>query len=429
MMNESDCLQQLRDREYELQVLQEVGVAIASKLRLPELLQLVADKVRVLISAETLLIPLLDTARESYTYAAVSGKNADDIVGTRFPVTMGMCGWVLSNKRPLLYGESDPWSFNQKAPWQNGRVSALMMPLYSGDQIIGGMSGTGKEGGASFTLRDMELLKLISAQVGIAIENARLFEEVQSLVSSLESKVQERTLALQVSNQELEAFAYTVSHDLRAPLRSIDGFSLALLEDYAAHLDAEGNDYLERLRANAKRMGQMIDAMLTLSRVSRAEMNASMIDISALAQELVNKLGEIEPERSIDIEIEPGMRARGDPGLIDALLTNLLSNSWKYTAKVDKASIRLFKTMRHGKPCFCISDNGAGFDMTRMTKLFQPFQRLHSVKEFEGNGVGLATVQRIINRHGGWIRAEATVGKGAAFFFTLAQDEVNGGAT
>jgi signal transduction histidine kinase len=427
MMNDTECLQQLRDREYELQVLQEVGVAITSKLRLPEVLQLVADKARELIGAETLLIPLLESNRETYTYAAVSGKNADDIVGTNFPVTLGMCGWVLSNKRPLLYGESDPWSYNQKSPWTKGRVSVLMMPLYAGEEITGGMSGTGKEGGASFTVRDLELLKLISAQVGIAIENARLFEEVQSLVSSLESKVQERTLALQVANHELEAFAYSVSHDLRAPLRSIDGFSLALLEDYAGSLDAEGKDYLERLRANAKRMGQLIDAMLTLSRVSRTEMNASMIDISALAQEIVCKLGEHEPDRSVEIEIEPGMSARGDPGLIDALLTNLFSNAWKYTAKVDKATIKLFKTLRDDKTCFCMSDNGAGFDMARVTKLFQPFQRLHSTNEFEGTGVGLATVQRIIHRHGGCIRAEASVGKGAAFFFTLAQDDINGG--
>jgi light-regulated signal transduction histidine kinase (bacteriophytochrome) len=170
----------------------------------------------------------------------------------------------------------------------------------------------------------------------------------------------------------------------------------------------------------------MIDAMLTLSRVSRAEMNATMIDISALAQELVGKLGENEPGRSVDIEIEPGISARGDPGLIDALLTNLLSNALKYTSKVDKATIRLFRTVRNGKPCFCISDNGAGFDMARVAKLFHPFQRLHSAREFEGTGVGLATVQRIIHRHGGWIRAEAKVGKGAAFFFTLAQDEIKG---
>lgn len=427
-MNEPDCLQQLRDREYELQVLQEIGAAVTSSLRLSEVLKLVADKVRVLVGAETLLIPLLNKSRENYTYAAVSGKNAEDILGTTFPVTIGMCGWVMSNNRPLLYGESDIYSFNQKSPWEKGRTSLILVPLHAGNQIIGGLSCTGKEEDASFTIRDMELLKLISTQVGIAIENARLFDEVNSLVSSLELKVQERTQALQVANQELEAFAYSVSHDLRAPLRSIDGFSLALQEDYAGSLDDEGKNYLERLRANAKRMGQLIDALLTLSRVSRSEMNKSTIDISVLAHELIHKFKESEPDRNIDIGIEPGLIVQGDPGQLDALFTNLLANAWKYTSKVDEATIKLFKTVRDGKPCFCISDNGAGFDMARVEKLFQPFQRLHTAKEFEGTGVGLATVQRIINRHGGWIRAEASVGKGASFFFTLAQDDVNGGA-
>lgn len=427
-MSERDCMQQLRDREYELQVLQEIGATITSNLRLSEVLKLVADKVRVLVGAETLLIPLLNESRESYTYVAVSGKNAEDIAGTSFPVTIGMCGWVLSNNRPLLYGESDTYSFNEKFPWEPGMTSLLLVPLNAANQIIGGLSCTGKENNDSFTLRDMELLKLISAQVGIAIENARLFDEVNSLVSGLELKVQERTLALQVANQELEAFAYSVSHDLRAPLRSIDGFSLALLEDYGSSLDDEGKNYLERLRANASRMGQLIDALLTLSRVSRSEMKTTTIDISALAKELANKLAEIETDRNVEIEIEAGLKVRGDLALVDALLTNLLSNAWKYTSKVDKATIKLFKTVWDGKSCFCISDNGAGFDMARVEKLFQPFQRLHGEKEFEGTGVGLATVQRIINRHGGWIRAEASVGKGAAFFFTLAQDDVNGGA-
>lgn len=428
-MNEPDCLQQLRDREYELQVLQEIGAAVTSNLRLAEVLKLVADKVRALVGAETLLIPLLNQTRENYTYAAVSGRNADDIVNTSFPITIGMCGWVLSNNRPLLYGESDAYSFNQKTPWEKGRISLVLVPLMAGDQIIGGLSCTGKEDGDSFTLRDMELLKLISTQVGIAIENARLFDEVNSLVSNLELKVQERTLELQVANQELEAFAYSVSHDLRAPLRSIDGFSLALLEDYAGNLDAEGKDYLERLRANAKRMGQLIDSLLTLSRVSRSEMHKSMIDISALTQELFNKLLMLEQGRKIEFEIEPDLKAQGDMVLVDALFTNLISNALKYTSKVDKASIKLCREVRDGKTCFCLRDNGAGFDMARIGKLFQPFQRLHTSSEFEGTGVGLATVQRIIRRHGGWIHAEATVGQGAAFFFTLAQDEMSGGIT
>jgi signal transduction histidine kinase len=409
MTNKHDCQQQLRDREYELQVLHEIGVAVSSHLRLSEVLNLVADKVRQLVGAETLLIPLLSQSRESYTYAAVSGKNAESIVNTSFPISIGMCGWVLSNNRPLLYGESDAYSFNQKTPWEPGRPSLVLIPLNSRNQIIGGLSCTGKVDGESFTLRDMNLLKLISAQVGIAIENARLFDEVNSLVNSLELKVQERTLELQASNRELESFAYSVSHDLRAPLRSIDGFSQALLEDYAGSLDVEGKEFLERLRANSMRMGQLIDAMLTLSRVTRSEMKKTMVDISGLAKELAQNLMEAEPNRKVDFEIEPDLMVQGDPVLLDALFTNLLSNAWKYTGNTDKAIISLFRTEKDGKPCYCIRDNGVGFDMARTAKLFQPFQRMHAVTEFEGTGVGLATVQRIINRHGGWIWASGSV--------------------
>lgn len=426
-MIERDCLQALQDREYELQVLKEVGVAISSNLRLTEVLQLVADKARVLIGAETLMIPLLNEGHLTYTYAAASGKNADAIVGTNFPITIGMCGWVLTNQRALLYGETDKWSFTKESPWELGRPSALMVPLLVEKQIIGGMSGTGKEGGLSFTERDMELMRLISAQVAIAIQNARLFDQVQNLVENLESKVKERTLELQVANQELEAFAYSVSHDLRAPLRSIDGFSLALLEDYADKVDAEGQDYLQRLRANATRMGELIDAMLTLSRVSRSELNKSTLDLSELSREIADKLLENKPDQKVKFEIEPGMLVKGDLGLIDALLTNLISNAIKYSSKASEALIKIGTAKKDGKPCFRVSDNGAGFDMSRSAKLFQPFQRLHVANDFEGIGVGLATVKRIVNRHGGWIAAEAEVGKGASFFFTLDQ-ETEGGA-
>jgi hypothetical protein len=419
-MSASDCLQQLRDREYELQVLQEVGAAVTSSLHLDVVLRQVAEKVRSLIDADTLMIPMLDQANENYTYAAASGKDADMIVGTSFPVDIGMCGWVLKNQCPLLYGESNRWPFKQKATtWERGQISALLVPLVVGNRIIGGLSGTGKADGASFTVRDMELLRLVSSQVGIAIENARLFNEIESLVATLESKVQSRTLALQVANQELEAFSYSVSHDLRAPLRSIDGFSSALLEDYADRLDADGKNYLERLRANAKRMGQLIDALLELSRVSRSGMRLTLVDMTTLAQQIVVEFREAEPNRVVDVEIAPDLTVIADPRLVEVLLTNLLANAWKYTGKVTSAKIKVFKSSWEGQPCFCISDNGIGYDMKRAEKLFQPFQRLHTDAEFEGTGIGLATVHRIVNRHGGWIRAESVIGQGATFLFML----------
>ena len=427
-MNQRSCMQQLKDREYELQVLREVGESIVAETNLPQLLQLVANKARELIGAETLMIPLLNQTREQYVYAAASGKDAESIVGTTFPVRIGMCGWVLRNKRPMLYGESSAWPMDEITHWEQGQVSALLVPLISQNKIIGGLSGTGKAGGKSFTTRDMELLTLFSHQVSVAIENARLFQEIQQAMASLEQRVQSRTQELELANQELAAFSYSVSHDLRAPLRSIDGFSQALLEDYGAHLDEEGQGYLERLRANALRMGELIDAMLMLSRVTRTDLHQASVDLSALALNITGKLQEAEPDRSITLDIEPGMLAYGDPALLDALLVNLFSNAWKYTGNVAHPHIKFSTTELNGKDCFCVRDNGAGFNMALADKLFKPFQRLHTAREFEGTGVGLATVQRIINRHGGWIHAEGATGHGAAFFFKLARDDCNEGA-
>lgn len=426
-MIEQSCAQQLQDREYELQVLREVGESIVTETNLPYLLQLIANKARTLIDAETLLIPLLDKTRENYIYAAASGKDAEDIVGTQFPIRIGMCGWVLRNQRPMLYGESDAWPMDEINRWEKGQTSALLVPLIAQGKIIGGLSGTGKTIGGSFTARDMKLLTLFANQVSVAIENARLFKEINGLVDSLEDTVKARTQELEFANQELASFSYSVSHDLRAPLRSINGFSQAMIEDYHAKLDDEGKQYLERIRANALRMGELIDAMLLLSRMTRADINKSMVDLSVLAFEIIIKLKETEPNRNIEYVIEPGMIAYGDPILLDALLVNLLSNAWKYTGKVKQAHIKFTTAKLDGKPCFCLRDNGAGFNMTLAEKLFKPFQRLHSSREFEGTGIGLATVQRIINRHGGWIHAEGEVEKGAAFYFNLASIENNAG--
>lgn len=421
-----DLSQQLRDREFEIQVLHEIGMATVSGLRLPALLQMVADKVRVLISAETLLIPMLDDEHANYIYAAASGKDAEDIAGETFSTSIGMCGWVLQNQRPLLYGESDRWTFDDKTPWEEGQVSAILVPLFVGHKIIGGIAGTGKEGATSFSVRDMELLQLISSQVSIAIDNSHMFDELRNLVDTLESKVEERTLELQIANTELESFSYSVSHDLRAPLRSIDGFSTALLEDYADKLDGEAKGYLERLKANAVQMGKLIDAMLGLSRVSRSALKKSNINLSELASKISLRLQEQDSHRQVEIEISPNLVVEGDPVLAEALLTNLFSNAWKYTAKVELAHIKFGHATLDNRACLCVSDNGAGFDVTRKNKLFKPFQRLHSAKEFEGTGIGLATVQRIINRHGGWIEADAALGQGASFYFSLGQRDDKG---
>ena len=229
------------------------------------------------------------------------------------------------------------------------------------------------------------------------------------------------TTELQATNRELEAFSYSVSHDLRAPLRSIDGFSQALLEDYADRLDDQAKTYLGRVRTASQRMGLLIDDMLTLSKITRAEMRRINVDLSALAADVLAELQSSEPERKVDWRIEPGMTAEGDVQLLRVALVNLLGNAWKYTAHQPTPRIE-FGTVRDAvgdTTEFFVRDNGAGFNMAYADKLFGAFQRLHLASEFPGTGVGLAPVQRIVRRHGGKIRGEGTPGQGAVFHFTL----------
>ena len=231
--------------------------------------------------------------------------------------------------------------------------------------------------------------------------------------------LQRRSEELAAANRELEAFAYSVSHDLRAPLRAIDGFSQALLEDYGGRLDETGRDYLRRVRAAAQRMAALIDDLLELSRVSRSQLQPEVVDLSRMAREIMAALQERQPERRVAIVIQPGLKARGDPGLLRTAMENLLGNAWKYTGRTAEARIEVGSESTQTGTVFHVRDNGAGFDMRYAAKLFSAFQRLHHPSEFEGTGVGLATVQRIIHRHGGRIWAQSSPGQGATFLFTL----------
>jgi signal transduction histidine kinase len=258
-------------------------------------------------------------------------------------------------------------------------------------------------------------------------------EELQRYATELEQRVEARTHELQESNEalqrnaaqvlaankELDAFAYSVSHDLRAPLRSIDGFSQVVLQDYADKLDEAGRDALQRVRAATQRMGMLIDDLLKLARITRGEMRREPVDLSGMVQEIVAELQQATPDRQVEFAIAPGLRAQGDARLLRVVLENLLRNSWKYTAKQPEPRVEFGSVEVNGGRAFVVRDNGAGFDMKYADKLFGVFQRLHSAAEFEGTGVGLATVQRIITRHGGRIWAEGAVDQGATFYFTL----------
>lgn len=227
------------------------------------------------------------------------------------------------------------------------------------------------------------------------------------------------TEAAVAANHELEAFSYSVAHDLRAPLRSIDGFSQALLEDYGDKLDEDGQDHLKRVRAAAQRMAQLIDDLLGLSRVTRAELHRTEVDLSAIAHETAEQLRKAQPDRGVRFLIADGLVASGDARLVSVLLENLIGNAWKFTAKRPSATIEVGSASVDGQVAFFVRDDGAGFDMAYAGKLFTAFQRLHSRTDFEGTGIGLATVLRIVRRHGGRVWAEGAVDRGATFWFTL----------
>src|SRR5690606_7761367 len=225
--------------------------------------------------------------------------------------------------------------------------------------------------------------------------------------------------AAEAVNRELESFSYSVAHDLRAPLRSIDGFSQALLEDYNEELDAEGKKYLSYIRESAQHMAQLIDDLLGLSRVTRSQFRREDVNLSSLAEAANTRIQRSQPSRQVDVTIQNGLRGEGDPRLLEVVLDNLLGNAWKFTAHRAEGSIAFGATLQDGGTVYFVRDNGAGFDMAFANKLFGVFQRLHSTAEFEGTGVGLATVQRVISRHGGRVWAEGTVNRGATFYFTL----------
>ncbi len=265
----------------------------------------------------------------------------------------------------------------------------------------------------------VDLFSFTGQIIAGALSRKRSNESLSQLNQELETRVINRTQQLSAINRELESFAYSVSHDLRAPLRAIDGFSQALLEDYRDKLDDEGRDYLHRVRDASQRMGKLIDAMLQLSRLTRRDLHREAVNLSEMASHITRELCQANPERQVDFLIQSGVIAHADPTLIRVVLDNLLGNAWKYTSRHDHARIEFGQTLQDGREVYFVRDDGAGFDPAYSERLFGAFQRLHHQHEFEGMGIGLATVMRIIARHGGSIWADSAVEKGATFWFTL----------
>lgn len=243
--------------------------------------------------------------------------------------------------------------------------------------------------------------------------------QAEEAIRQLNSDLAQRAHQLENTNRELEAFSYSVSHDLRAPLRTISGFSQVLVEDFVDRLGPEGRDYLKRITDASSKMALLIDDLLNLSRVTRGTIHRETVDLSAMAGSIAEELGSVEAERRVSFTAATGLQVRADPLLIRTVLVNLLGNAWKYTGRKPEAHVEFGSTEEDGRRVYFVRDDGAGFDMAYSHKLFGAFQRLHGMKEFPGNGVGLATVQRIIHKHGGEVWAEGAVDRGATFYFTL----------
>lgn len=311
----------------------------------------------------------------------------------------------------------------------------LVVPLLQGEKLWGLLCINQCSAPRQWQEIEIDFVSQIANHLGVALQHAELLanlrleiderQQAEQRAQALNQGLRQVIIELKAVNQELEAFSYSVSHDLRAPLRSIDGFSQALIEDCAEQLNPTGQDYLRRIRAATQRMGHLIDDLLTLSRVTRSDMQLESVDLSRIASRLCTHLQQAEPQRQVEFTIQPELVAKGDARLLQVLLENLLNNAWKFTSKHLEATIEFGATpQENGIITYFVRDDGAGFDMTYGKKLFGPFQRLHGGHEFPGNGIGLATVQRIVYRHGGRVWAEGAIEQGATFYFTLVAEEV-----
>lgn len=332
--------------------------------------------------------------------------------GQRFPMSICISGWVMNNRESAVIEDifADP-----RIPIDAYRPtfvkSLAMVPIRTESPI--GAIGNYWATRHCPTAEEVELLKALANTTAVAIENVNLYNE-------LEQRVQSRTAQLAAANEELESFAYAVSHDLGAPLRAIRSYAELLLKECGGSLNETGKLYAAKVHASTRQMRKLMDDLLRLSRVTQAEMSIRPVDLSALAQEVMKEIAATRPDRPVNLLVPDGITAQGDSGLLRIALENLFSNAWKFTSRREDAKIEFgCTTADGGKRVFFVRDNGAGFDAQYVAKMFQPFRRFHSQEEFSGSGIGLSTVQRVVHRHGGRIWAEGEVDKGATFCFTL----------
>ncbi len=414
--------EEIRQTNEELRVINKIISTTASILDTKEMLDKVLIEALKIVGLEggTVCTIEPDNTLNLVTQRESSDETICELTQKKIKVGDCLCGNCANENRPLILRDREAvlqYATREVLRGENINFHAAF-PFVVKEKSVGVLcvfTRTDKKPAE----RSLKLLETLTAQVALAIENTKLYEEIKKHSLQLERLVSDRTAKLQYAIEELEAFSYSVSHDLRAPLRAIDGFSLALLEDYSDKLDKEGKHYLQRVRNAATEMALLIDDLLNLSRISRRELKRGNVDLSKIIISIKDKLIASEPGRIVKFTIEEDVRVEGDSNLLKIVMENLFSNAWKFTSKKKNAKIEFGILQKEGKTVYYIKDNGVGFDMRYADKLFSPFQRLHRKEDYPGTGIGLATVKRIILKHGGNIWAESEIEKGTTFYFTI----------
>jgi PAS domain S-box-containing protein len=408
-----------------LAILNRVDRVLTTGLDIEQVYDHFVEELKELVPIDKTTVILLDESRVHWTvammwsgYQPIIGKGEwKDIKGSAIE-------WLVAQKLPLVEGEiGEKGDWTEKEPLrQEGIRSRVLLPLITMGEVTG-VLGLASRKPAAYGEKDLNILMFLSDQFSLALHNSRLYNQVTLQSADLEVKVEERTAQLLAANKELEAFSYSVSHDLRAPLRAVDGFSRILQEEHLAELSPDAQHYLGLVRSNAVQMSKLIDDLLTFSRTSRQMLAKRFVDPAEIARQVLEELhGDLEG-RKVEVIVGDLPPCQADPAMMKRVFFNLLSNAVKFTRKKEVAHIDIGSINNEGKTAYFVKDNGVGFDMHYSDKLFGVFSRLHSESDYEGTGVGLALVARIVHRHGGSVWAEAEVDKGATFYFTLVGGE------
>ena len=408
-----------------LNILREIDQAVAAE-RPPEVIAGAAiQPLREVLGVARAVVNIFDLAAGEAEWLAAAGRRRTHVgSGVRF--SQQLLGDVEALKRgepQLIDTHALPPGPEVDALLASGVHRYMAMPMIAGGELIGAISFGGESG--SFSAEQLSIAREVATQLAISVSQARLYNRVKRHAEELELRVAVRTAELQAANKELDAFSYSVSHDLRAPLRAVDGYARMLEEDYASRLDAEGNRLLGVVRASSQQMGRLIDDLLAFSRLGRGELRTRALRLNDLVREVIDESRQDHDGRTIDFLVGDLGSAEADPALLKQALSNLVSNAIKFTRGKERAVIEIGTENKGDESTadtYYVKDNGAGFDMKYYGKLFGVFQRLHSHAEYPGTGVGLAIVQRVIHRHGGRVWADSTPGAGTAFYFTLRND-------